>query len=179
MSTPTQTPEADFRRLYERTSPRVFGYVRRYCCDGDCDDVIAEVYLVAWRRFADLPADVVPWLLGTARRVLANHWRSRDRRERLTVELRGLHRVAGADCASEVVERSDMLAALGRLSPDDREILLLSGWDGLDPAAIAKVVGCSVVAARARLRRARGRLQAGFEPSRADGVRLFPLTEGN
>jgi len=56
------------------------------------------------------------------------------------------------------VERADLLAALAQLSADDREILLLTGWDGLDAAGVAEVLDCSAQAARARLSRARRRL---------------------
>ena len=40
------------------------------------DDVIADVFLVAWRRLEEVPADPLPWLLGVARRTLANRCRS-------------------------------------------------------------------------------------------------------
>ena len=152
------TGEAEFRTWYERTSPRLYAYVRRYCADADCDDVIAEVYLIAWTRLAELPADALPWLIGTARNVLANSWRARGRRRELTAQLADLHAVAAPDCAGPAVERTDLLRAIGRLTASDQEVLLLAGWDGLDSTALATVLGCSSVTARARLSRARRRL---------------------
>ena len=148
MSTLTEPSEAEFRRFHQRTSRRVYGYVRRNCDEAECDDVIAEVFLVAWRRWGQVPADPMPWLLATARRTLANHWRSRNRD------------LAGSDPANVAVERADLLRALAGLDPDDREILLLAGWDGLDSAGVATVLGITPVAARARLSRARRRLAA-------------------
>lgn len=169
--------EADFRAWYRRTSPRVYAYVRRYCPDDDCDDVIAEVYLIAWTRLSEWPADPVPWLIGTARNVLANSWRARSRRQRLAVELAGLNDLAAADPAGVAVERTDLLRGLSRLSADDQEVLLLAGWDGLDSAGIAAVLGCSIAAARARLSRARrrlaGRLSASLDAPSAV-LRLVP-----
>lgn len=153
--------ERAFVALFERTSHRVYGYVRRHCEDADCDDVVAEVFLTAWRRFGEVPPEPVPWLLATARRVLANHWRGRDRRLRLEVEARGAARLAAhPDPAGLVADRATMLAALETLSSDDRELLLLVGWDGLDAASVAEVLGCTPDAARARLSRARRRLEA-------------------
>ena len=180
MSTPTAPTDAEFRKLYERTSTRVYGYVRRYCQAADCADVIAEVYLVAWRRFDQLPVDPVPWLFGTARKVLANLWRSRDRRARLDAELCGLYELATPDVANQAVDRADLLQALAALEPDDREILLLTGWDGLDSSAAGKVLGVSAVAARARLSRARRRL-IGHVGTTGSSIRpsLSLLTEGN
>lgn len=154
----TESAEAAFRRCYQTTSARVYAYVRRQSDEADCDDIIAEVYLAAWRHFEQLPVEPVPWLLGTARKVLANHWRSRGRRRRLATTLAGLEHLANPDCATQAVERTDLLHALTRLSDDDREILLLTGWDGLDAAEAAAVLDCSSSAARARLSRARRRL---------------------
>jgi RNA polymerase sigma-70 factor (ECF subfamily) len=52
-----------------------------------------------------------------------------------------------------------ILAALATLLPDDRELLLLVGWEELSPAQAAKVLEISAVAARGRLHRARRRLR--------------------
>ncbi len=57
-----------------------------------------------------------------------------------------------------VAEREALLRALARLSPAEREALLLVGWDGLDARAAATVAGCTVTAFRMRLSRARRRL---------------------
>ncbi len=154
----TARGDVEFRAWYLRTSPRVYAYVRRYCSEDDCDDVIAEVYLTAWSRFDTLPGEPVPWLIGVARNVLANSWLARDRRRRLTAEWAGLNHLAAPDCAGQAVERTDLLRAIRSLNPDDQEVLLLAGWDGLDSSGIATVLGCSVAAARTRLSRARRRL---------------------
>ena len=42
-------------------------------------EVIAEVFVVAWRRLDELPDPVLPWLYGAARRVLANEFRHQSR----------------------------------------------------------------------------------------------------
>ena len=55
----------------------------RRCDPETADDVVADVFLIAWRRRAELPEEPLPWLLGTARRVLANHARGQSRRVRL------------------------------------------------------------------------------------------------
>jgi RNA polymerase sigma factor (sigma-70 family) len=53
---------------------------------------------------------------------------------------------------------SALAAAFRSLPASDREILALEGWEGLTPAQIATVLGCSRNAARIRLHRARRRL---------------------
>jgi RNA polymerase sigma-70 factor (ECF subfamily) len=162
MTTPPAPSDAAFRRFYERTSPRVYGYVRRRCPDADCDDVIAEAYLVAWRHFDELPADPVPWVLRAARNALSNHRRGLSRQQRLADEIGSILELAGPDCATLAVERTDLLAALAALREDDREVLLLAGWDGLDSAGIGTALGISAPAARTRLSRARHRLERQF-----------------
>jgi RNA polymerase sigma-70 factor (ECF subfamily) len=162
MSKHSPPDEAAFRQLYEETSPRVYGYVRRRCPDSDCDDILAEAYLVAWRHFDRLPADPVPWLIRAARNALSNHRRSLARQDRLADESRWVHEAAGPDCANQAIERADLLAALAALGPDDREVLLLTGWDGLDSLGVATVLGISAAAARARLSRARRRLERAY-----------------
>ncbi len=66
--------EAMFRQHY----PEVNAYVRRRTT-GDAGDVVGEVFLTAWRRLDRVPADALPWLLGVARKVLANARRSEHR----------------------------------------------------------------------------------------------------
>jgi DNA-directed RNA polymerase specialized sigma24 family protein len=50
--------------------------------------------------------------------------------------------------------------ALAALSEDDREVLLLAGWEGLSPNEIAIAMGLRAVTVRRRLHRARRRLHA-------------------
>ena len=59
------------------------------------------------------------------------------------------------------VETADPLvtSALRRLSPAEREVLLLVAWDDLTPAQGAETLGISAVAFRVRLLRARRHFQ--------------------
>jgi RNA polymerase sigma-70 factor (ECF subfamily) len=133
----------------------------------DAQDAVAEVFLTAWRRLDDLPdGDAARvWLYATARRVMSNQRRSDRRRialkERLTREPAVREEPSGEDAL--------VREALLRLSVRDREVLLLSEWEGLAPAQIATVVGCLTVTARGRLHRARRRFRAVFEELGAGG----------
>jgi RNA polymerase sigma-70 factor (ECF subfamily) len=57
----------------------VLAYARRRTDSATADDVVADVFLTAWRRLADVPSDPLPWLLGIARRILANRRRGEAR----------------------------------------------------------------------------------------------------
>jgi RNA polymerase sigma-70 factor, ECF subfamily len=63
---------ARFEDLYSAHAGGLLGFARRRLGASEADDLVADVFLVAWRRLGDVPGDPLPWLLGVARRVLAN-----------------------------------------------------------------------------------------------------------
>lgn len=162
MTSSSATPEDRFRQLYRDHYRRVLAYaLRRTTSRSDAEDVVAETFLVAWRRFEELPDDdtVVAFLFGTARRVLANLHRGGRRRKRLTTKIELVSpgtAAPGAD--SSVGELEDLERALAALSPDDREILLLAAWEELPHAQIAEMLGIKPATVAVRLHRARRRL---------------------
>jgi RNA polymerase sigma-70 factor (ECF subfamily) len=156
--------EQRYRLLFERNWLRVRAYAIRRCGDvSAADDAAAETFLVAWRRIGDIPPDnELAWLMGVARRVLANARRSDARRDKLLARLRGATVPEVVDLADLAVDASDtaveVRSALGRLRPDDAEIIQLSAWEQLSHAQIAVVLDVSANAVGIRLHRARRRL---------------------
>lgn len=149
--------------LYRADARHVLAYALRRTDAATADDVVSEVFLIVERRLADVPVDARPWLYGVARRVLANQRRSDSRRAALQVALGVLARDPAAVRAPEFEADTPLLAALAALAalrPDDREVLILTAWEGLDARDAAAVLGCSTVALHTRLHRARTRLQA-------------------
>ncbi|MEV0552548.1 sigma-70 family RNA polymerase sigma factor [Streptomyces sp. NPDC050597] len=152
-------------QLFRRTFRRVMAYCLRRASEAAAHDAVAEVYAVAWRKRRHLPADdeeAVLWLLGIARRVLANQARSQRRWARL------LMRVAeraepdpppAADPYGAEDAGDGLAAALAQASDADRELLRLAYWDDLSRNDIATVLGISVGAVDTRLHRARQRLR--------------------
>ncbi|MEU5723503.1 RNA polymerase sigma factor [Micromonospora sp. NPDC047738] len=155
--------EDHFRLVYAANFERLLAYaLRRVEHPEDAADVVAEAFLVAWRRRRDLPAEDEArlWLYGVARRVLANHHRGGVRRQRLGERLRQRITAAmPADPGSEVPERLAVQAALARLNPLDRELLMLTVWEGLAPREAAAVLRLDPAVVRTRLSRARARLR--------------------
>jgi RNA polymerase sigma factor (sigma-70 family) len=153
--------ELRFERLYAQYGRAVLAYAVRRAAPDDAADVVAETFLVAWRRLDDVPVqDTRLWLYGVARRVLANQQRSERRRLRLADRLRCelpavLETAPGLDSHTGPVQ-----AALEQLGPEDREVLRLSAWEELTAVEISTVLGVSQVAVRSRLHRARRRLRA-------------------
>lgn len=156
-----------FEEFYAAHRAQVFGYVlRRSESAEDAADVIAEVFLVAWRRLDEVPGDDAErlWLYGVARRALANQRRGTRRRIQLADRLRA-ELAARPAAESGGAELRDLAAVFSSLPASDREILALEAWEELDAGEIATVLGCSRNAVRIRLHRARRRLRAAIDAS--------------
>jgi RNA polymerase sigma-70 factor (ECF subfamily) len=149
-----------FEELFTTHYWAVRAYVLRRAPAASAEDVIAETFLIAWRRLDSLGDDPLPWLFGVARRVMANQLRAERRRGALAARLQDL--VAGQTSHWEPpAAMSEKLAvAMVRLSPQEREALLLVAWEGLDSGRAARAAGCSAAAFRARLHRARRHVAA-------------------
>lgn len=153
------TREAQFRELFQATYPVLSRYGRHRGIGGDdLQDLLADTYEVAWRRFDDVPSgeEALPWLIGVARNRLRNH-RRRLRRDRGLLD-----RLGPPDMTTASPEGADdwraVRQALARLRAADRELVLLVAWDELSPAQAAAALGITPGAARTRLHRARARL---------------------
>src|ERR1700759_690327 len=129
----------------------VRGYVLRRAPAAAVEDVVAETFLVAWRRVDTIHADPLPWLLGVARRVLANQQRGERRRGALTARLQDLFPRPAPDWEAPSAMRDELACAMRGLRPQEREALLLVAWEGLEPARAARAAGCSPAAFRTRL----------------------------
>jgi RNA polymerase sigma-70 factor (ECF subfamily) len=149
----------DFTAFFDRHHAAVRAYaVRRVGADAAAD-VVQETFLVAWRRADQVPEDARPWLLGVARRVVLRTHRSASRREALAERVRfALPAAAPEQPPIDDPGTDGLQAVLHRLREPDRELLALVYWDGLSPSEAAVVLGCTPVAARVRLHRARRRL---------------------
>jgi RNA polymerase sigma-70 factor (ECF subfamily) len=163
-----ETREARFNRLYELHLKTVRAYAWRRA-PGLADDIVAETFLVAWRRLDDVPGDdALPWLIGVARNVRANLRRGDRRREALVERLGG--EPAEPEDGAHLAERDELRSALASLSETDREVLLLTVWDDLDRDQVARALGCSRGNVAVRLVRARRRLESAL----AAGVQGSP-----
>ncbi|MCK9894018.1 sigma-70 family RNA polymerase sigma factor [Frankia sp. AgB32] len=149
----------EFTALYEAQYAPVLRYALREVPGHAAGDVVAETFMTAWRRLSEVPDPPLPWLLGVARRVVANQRRGETRLRRLQLAV-GEHAVfVEGSPAETLAERDAVRAALGLLSVADRELLTLIGWDGLSVREAAQVLGIRASTASVRLHRARRRLQ--------------------
>ena len=151
-----------FQALYADHHARVYAYAVSRVGRQLADEVVSEVFLVAWRRRADVPVPALPWLLTVARNTACSQFRGSARQRSISAEMRDWvteAELSKPDVADAVSERLSVLTALAALPEADRELLTLVAWHGLKPNEAARVVGCSTATYFVRLHRARRRLE--------------------
>ncbi len=167
--------DADRRARFETLIGEVGEPLRRFLLrrtgTETAEDVLADAFLVIWRRLDDVPPQhALPWCYTVARNCLANEQRGSRRRLALVTRL-----VSTSPPVAEptpVLPDPELHAALGALRPQDRELIRLWAWEDLAPADIGTVLGVSTNAVNIRLHRARTRLAgllAGSELGKAHG----------
>ena len=158
--------ESEFVRLYEATYVDLRRFIERRVHPSHAEDVVSQVYLVAWRRFAVVPRahdQARAWLFGVAHRTIRSEHRALRRHEALPLRIADAQQL-GPDLLGQepnlVAACLDLVAAWRRLSTVHQEALALTVWDGLTSNEAASVLGISPVAYRLRLSRARRALRA-------------------
>jgi RNA polymerase sigma factor (sigma-70 family) len=174
--------------LFQTHASRLHAYARRHADAATAEDLVAEAFNVALRRLDVVPEDpgeAFAWLVGTVRKLAANQRRKRSTGERYWREAaRELwHAPSGITPEDAVADRESSLSALAALSPTEREVLLLTAWEGLPAEQVAVVLGISKNAVGVRLHRARRRLaellHAVERPASGPASsELLPVTEG-
>jgi RNA polymerase sigma-70 factor (ECF subfamily) len=149
--------ELEFVALYRESYGRVLAYLRRRVDEETARDIAAATFLTAWRRRSEAVAGGLPWLYVAARLTLANALRAEERKSRLNARLMDAARVEIESTANSN-HRATVAEALVKLSDADRELVLLTAWEGLSVSEAAAVLGISAAAASKRLQRARRRL---------------------
>ncbi|MEU6664322.1 SigE family RNA polymerase sigma factor [Streptomyces sp. NPDC046821] len=152
--------EKDFDAFYAATAKRLVATVYAMTGDlGEAEDAVQEAYARAWQRWDRLTreGDPLPWVRTVASRLAISSWRRA--RNRLRAHL--LHGPA-PDRPALSVDRVALVAALRRLSPDQRQAVVLHHLLDLPVAEVALETGSTNGAVRTRLSRARKVLGAQF-----------------
>jgi len=169
--TPALLEHADFVRSLSRS----------LVLDEDrADDVAQETWLCALERPPRHGASLRRWLAIVARNVARQAWRGETRRARRERACASPERDRSALEALEKLEASRALVrAVRDLSPANRTAVVMRYYDGLPPREIARRLGISTDAAKARLKRSlaelRGRLASPASRGAVAPVVLFQL----
>lgn len=163
-----------FTALYDLHAQRVFNHCfRRMLSRPDAEDLTAEVFVLAWRRRADIrlvdSAGGLPWLLVTANHMMRRHHSKATRARRLLSTL-PVDPGETADHAELVVDRLDdkyaivvIATVLQKLSRRDRDVVQLCVIEGLTPSEVAAASGEPASSVRSRLSRALGRARIEYD----------------
>jgi RNA polymerase sigma factor (sigma-70 family) len=135
--------------------------IRRLDNVSDAEDLVAETFVVTWRRFDELPSrdQELFWLYGIAGHLLSNVLRGRHRSMRLEMRL-ALERENERNApnySEDDVRR--LMEALSQLRAEEREVLQLVYWECLSHREVGYVLGSSEKAAGVRISRARQHLR--------------------
>jgi RNA polymerase sigma factor (sigma-70 family) len=127
------------------------------------DDLTQQTFIAAWRQRKQIDVDPRAWLFGVAKNLVRRHWRTRHRErlfwERLFWERKPWPPPSATDGDIDVsVLSEDLKAAWKRLTPKERECLLLSVNHGLNDKAIADYQRTTRENVRQRRHRARWKL---------------------
>src|SRR6476620_247084 len=79
-----------FRSLYESSYGDLLRFVQRRAEPTNAEDMVAEAFLVVWRRFSEVPTnedDARAWIFGITRNLMLNAQRGEQRRLALSVRL--------------------------------------------------------------------------------------------
>ena len=174
MSSDRDERESRFRALFTRHHDPVLRFARRRASSATADDVLAETFLVAWRRFEDVPRrpdESLAWLLAVARNCLRTARRTGQRQTALAVRI---GREPGPTPGVDPDLRVDLERAWHQLTAQEQEVLALTVWDDLTSSQAGRVLGVSPAAYRMRLARARRSLRRFLDP--ADHTSSQPST---
>jgi RNA polymerase sigma-70 factor, ECF subfamily len=161
MATRTKAGRGDdarqrFEVLFRTHYARVVQYVGRRVPKSLIDDVVAATFVVAWKKFRSITDPSLPWLIRIASFEVRSAGRA-ARRSSSTISFDLIGEIAAP--AYHEVDDTEMLAALGRLSVADREVLRLIHWDDLTRPEAADVLGVTVNTLNVRYHRALTRLE--------------------
>lgn len=160
---PTAGARENFEQLFEETRDSLSAYLVNRCSDAEmAADLFSETFLIAWQRLNSIPPgdQAKLWLFGVARNLMLKGFRQRRVADALVERLAGeLRRTHGEPPQGDDHAHALLRAALNSLSEGDREILMLTAWEGLTPREIAAVTGISANVVRVRLHRARRRVE--------------------
>jgi len=152
------TDDADFVALFREHYTAVRRFVERRVSDREAaDDLTMECFEIAWRKRDPREPFGLPWLYRTARNLIANEYRRRDREGALWTHIEDQVRTLSNESEGEMIER--LVDAIRGLSEKEREILWLTYWEDLPAADVGVVVGASAGTVWTRLNRVRAKLR--------------------
>ncbi len=148
----------DFSTRFHHHRVPITKFLYRRVDANDVDDLVSEVFGVAWRKGSTVTeGEELPWLYRVATNLVANYRRKNARAARLLASLFAPDTSPSAE--SLAVADISLAAAWSQLPPKSREVLALTAIDGLSVTEVAVALGVTPNAVSIRLARARTQLR--------------------
>jgi RNA polymerase sigma-70 factor (ECF subfamily) len=141
-------------QAYQLLAPTVLAYLRRLLPAADAEDVLQKTFLDVWRSREqyDPHRSLAGWIMGIAKHRAADHLRARAPDQPMAVLPDDASE--GDDDLAERFSRSvQVREALARLSPEQRQVLVLAYFEDLSLPQIAEWLGAPLGTVKARAAR--------------------------
>ena len=158
-----------FRTLVEGYQTQVYRLAARMCGESTADDVTQEAFVAAWRALPSFRGDCrfSTWLYRLTTNAAIDLLR-REKRHRNADDITELELSDDGLSPQELAERGEtqeaVRRALGQLSEEHRQVLLLRYMQELDYSEIAAALAVSEGTVKSRINRAKGRLRELLAP---------------
>jgi RNA polymerase sigma factor (sigma-70 family) len=145
--------EPAFTTLVRSHQQSLVNFFARMGANSDCEDLVQETFvrLFRYRQQYRPTARFTTFLYHLARNVWADRGRKILRFERLTSEYENQLRTAGDAGSKRAGESLDVEAALNRLSPKLREVIVLNIYQGLRYQEVADVLEIPLGTVKSRI----------------------------
>ncbi len=145
--------EAAFTELVRRHQNPLLNFFVRMGASSDCEDLVQETFvrLFRYRQQYKPAARFTTFLYHLARHVWADRGRKIVRIERLTTEFQNEVEIANQRTPARPSENVDVEAALVRLSPKLREVIVLNIYQGLRYQEVAEVLEIPLGTVKSRI----------------------------
>lgn len=144
---------AAFEEIVRRHQKILLNFFIRMGASGDSEDLVQETFvrLYNYRDRYQPSARFTSFLYHLARNAWADHGRKAARSERLATHLQEFHPPSGMEGGSSRGEQADIEAALARLSPKLREVVVLNIYQGLRYQEVADALGIPLGTVKSRI----------------------------
>ncbi len=161
-------------QLYDRYSRMIYAIAWKSLNSvEDCEEVVLEVFAQIWRiadRFDSEKGSVEQWIFTLARSRILDRLRKIQRLNKVNTIVTAEKEIAFPTISVdplesvEIAERQQqVLAALAKIPPEQRQVIEMAYYQGLTHTEIAAATGLSLGTVKTRLRLGLSKLKVTFE----------------
>lgn len=149
----------EFTVLFDRYQSPIYNYLVKQCRDRElAADLCQSVFerIIKYRKSFHADRSFRSWIYQIARNLLKDHWRKNQALHSDFTDLSQLEgQMLDGQMQAEERERNEALyEVMDQLSPERKELLVLSKFQGMKYEEISEITGMSVAAIKVNIHRA-------------------------